>query len=362
MGKYISEAQLSGSRNSFSKDRRRRIKPREADAHRQSSDEGGADEDEGSKKTVFAAMAANLAIAATKFGAALMTGSSSMLAEGIHSVIDTFNQVMLLIGMKRAKKPADEQHPFGYGAEIYFWAFMVAIFLFALGSGFSIYEGVEGLISGESGGLESPLVALGVLFIAFCFEGYSWSVAFKEFRERRKGEGLWADFRRLKDPSVFVVLFEDSAACIGIIIAALGITLAITTGIEAFDAIGSILIGVLLGVTAILLAIEVKHLLIGETADPEIERAIQERVGGREEIVAINELRTLHLGPNDVLLTMSVDFQDDVRAGRIEEIVTEIEAEVKDAYKIVRKVYVEVQSAAGHQRFVDPREGEGAAS
>ncbi|MBP0615369.1 cation diffusion facilitator family transporter [Jiella mangrovi] len=309
---------------------------------------GGSDSSEGSKGAIIAAAGANLAIAVTKFVAALFTGSSSMMAEGFHSVIDTANQGFLLIGLAKSKKPPDEKHPFGYGAEVYFWSFLVAIFLFALGAGFSTYEGVMGLISGESE-LTSPLVALGVLFLAFCFEGYSWSVAFKEFQHRRRGEGFLRDFRNMKDPSIFVVLFEDTAACIGIVIAAIGVGLSWATGIHIFDAIGSILIGILLGVTAILLAIEVKGLIIGEAAGPEVDRFVRDHLGSKSEIAAINEMRTLHLGPSDVLLTLSVDFKDDVVSQRIESIVTETERKVRDEFPIVRKVYVEVQSQTGHR-------------
>ncbi|MCK5933191.1 MAG: cation transporter [Fulvimarina manganoxydans] len=309
----------------------------------------GEQEADGSRKAVIAAMGANLAIAVTKLVAAVFTGSSSMLAEGFHSIIDTANEGFLLIGLKRAKKPADEKHPFGYGSEVYFWSFLVAIIIFALGAGFSIFEGVEGLIAGESESINSPLVALGVLALSFCFEGYSWSVAFREFQDRRRGNGLLRDFRDMKDPSIFVVLFEDSAACLGILIAAAGVGLAWGTGIPAFDAIGSILIGVLLGVTAVLLAIEVKGLLIGEAAGPEMEERIRDRIADQPEIIGVNELRTLHLGPSDVLLTMSLDFRDDVVSQRIETIVTEIERRVRDAFPIVRRVFVEVQSQQGHQ-------------
>ncbi|MBO0662942.1 cation diffusion facilitator family transporter [Jiella sp. MQZ9-1] len=305
-------------------------------------------EDDGSKKAVYAAMFANLAIAVTKFVAAIFSGSSSMLAEGIHSVIDTANEGFLLLGLARSKKPADEKHPFGYGVEVYFWSFVVAILIFALGAGFSIFEGVEGLISGESSGLESPLIALIVLGLAFCIEGYSWTVAFKEFQQRRKGQSFFRDFRDLKDPSVFVVLFEDSAACIGVVIAAIGISLAWATGIAAFDAVGSILIGLLLAVTAILLAIETKGLLIGESAGPELEKTVHDGVKSHPAIEAVNELRTLHLGPNDVLLTMSVDFKDDVPSQDIERAVSEIEARVRDRYPMVKRVFVEVQSRSGH--------------
>lgn len=303
----------------------------------------------GSKGAVIAAAGANLAIAVTKFVAAAFTGSSSMFAEGVHSVIDTANQGFILIGLSNSRKPADAKHPFGYGAEVYFWSFLVAIFLFALGAGFSTYEGVIGILSAGEAELTSPLIALGVLFLAFCFEGYSWSVAFREFQHRRGGQGLLRDFHDMKDPAIFVVLFEDSAACIGVVIAAIGIGLSWVTGNHVFDAIGSILIGILLGVTAILLAVEVKGLLIGEAAGPEIERAIREKLGERPEILAINELRTLHLGPEDVLLTMSVDFRDDVVSQRIEAMVSEMEGRIRERFPIVRKVYVEVQSQSGHR-------------
>ena len=305
------------------------------------------------KKTVIAAMVANLAIAVTKLGAALFTGSSSMLAEGIHSIIDTANQGFLLIGLARAKKPADAKHPFGYSAEIYFWSFMVAIFIFALGSGFSMFEGIEKLLANEESAIESPIIALVVLFLSFCFEGYSWSVAFKEFNKSRRGNGWIQDFSDMKDPSIFVVLFEDSAACIGVVIAGIGISLSWATGIHMFDAIGSIVIGVLLGIVAILLAIEVKGLLIGEAAGPELEGFVRENIKDRREVIAINELRTLHLGPSDVLLTMSLDFRDGVVSQRIETIVSEIESAVRDEFPIVRKVYVEVQSKAGHEWLRD---------
>lgn len=312
---------------------------------------GNRSADEGSKGTVYAAMGANLAIAVTKMGAAIFTGSSSMLAEGIHSVIDTANQVFLLIGINRAQKPPDARHPFGYGSEVYFWSFLVAIFIFALGSGFSIFEGVEKLLEGEGGAIEAPIVALVVLFLAFCFEGYSWSVAFREFNERRRGRGLLRDFRDMKDPSVFVVLFEDTAACIGVVIAGIGITLSWLTGIHTFDAAGSIVIGILLGVVAIMLAIEVKGLLIGEAAGPELEEGVRRQVARHDEIVDINEIRTLHLGPNDILLTMSVDFRDDVMSQRVEQLVTEIDTAIRDEFAKVRKVYVEVQSQAGHRKI-----------
>ncbi|UIJ73720.1 cation diffusion facilitator family transporter [Aurantimonas sp. HBX-1] len=307
---------------------------------------------DGGNKTVIAALAANLGIAVTKFAAAAYTGSSSMLAEGIHSLVDTANQGFLLLGIHRAKKPADAAHPFGHGVEVYFWSFIVAILIFALGAGFSIYEGVVRLLEPASAAIEAPLVALGVLAVALAMEGYSLSVAYSEFgaqRDPSAANGLLADVRAMKDPTIFVVLFEDSAACIGILIAAAGIGLAWSTGIAEFDAIGSIVIGVVLAVTAVLLVVETKGLLIGEAASPAMVATIRDRVSERPEIVSVNEIRTLHLGPRDVLLTMSCDFKDDVLSQDIEAAVSEIEQRVKRAYPIVRRLYIEVQSNAGHR-------------
>ncbi|GGD39573.1 cation diffusion facilitator family transporter [Aureimonas glaciei] len=307
---------------------------------------------DGGNKTVIAALAANLGIAVTKFGAAFYTGSSSMLAEGIHSLVDTANQGFLLLGIKRASKPADAEHPFGYGVEIYFWSFIVAILIFALGAGFSIYEGVLRLME-PSHAVEAPIVALAVLAASLAMEGYSLSVAYGEFnalRDAASGNGLLADVRAMKDPTIFVVLFEDSAACIGIVIAAAGIALAWITGIAEFDAIGSIAIGVVLAVTAVLLVVETKGLLIGEAASPAMVETIRERVSQRPEIASVNEIRTLHLGPRDVLLTMSCDFEDDIPSQDIEAAVSDIEQRVKHAYPIVRRLYIEVQSKDAHRR------------
>lgn len=306
-----------------------------------------------SRTVIFAALGANLGIAVTKLAAAAYTGSSSMLAEGIHSVIDTANEGFLLLGLSRARKPADEKHPFGYGVEIYFWSFIVAILIFALGAGFSIYEGVERLIEPDAA-LEAPLVALAVLGVSFALEAYSWSVAFASFRaESDSGQGLVAALKAVKDPTIVVVLFEDTAACIGIAIAAAGITLAWATGNIAFDAIGSIVIGLVLAATSAILVVETKGMLIGEAAAPDMVETIRLRVADRPEIVAVNEIRTLHLGPKDVLLTMSCDFKDNVLSQDIEAAVSDIEAKVKARFPIVRRLYIEVQSAEAHRRSLE---------
>lgn len=311
---------------------------------------------EGTRTAILAALLANLGIAVTKFAAALYTGSSSMLAEGIHSLIDTANEGFLLLGMSRARKPADEKHPFGYGVEIYFWAFIVAVLIFALGAGFSIYEGVERLIDREAAVLKAPLVALAVLGVSLALETYSWSVAFAEFRaqsDMARGESFMAALKTMKDPTIFVVLFEDSAACIGIVIAGLSITLAWTTGIAAFDAIGSIVIGLVLAATSAILVVETKGMLIGEAASADIVETIRTRVAGRPEIAAVNEIRTLHLGPRDVLLAMSCDFEDNVPSQDIEAAISDIESKVKARYPIVRRLYITLQSGEAHRRAME---------
>ncbi len=300
-----------------------------------------------SRKTVIAALIANLAIAVTKFVAAALSGSSAMLAEGIHSLVDTGNQGFMLVGMKRAKKPADEKHPFGYGAELYFWAFIVAVLLFALGSGLSIWEGVRAILHSETSHDSVPWIPFGVLAAAFGFEGYAFLTAFSSFEKGRRNRGLIRDLRDMKDPSIFVVMCEDTAALIGIVIAAAGLALSWLTGNAIWDGAASIFIGVVLGITAIFLANEVRGLLVGESADPEIISDIREKLAARDEVVRVNEIRSIHFGPNDILLTASLDFRDDVTAGRIEAMVTEAEASIRNLHPQVRRVFLEVQSDAG---------------
>ncbi len=314
------------------------------------------EERDGSKATILAALGANGAIAVTKFIAAALSGSSAMLAEGIHSVIDTGNQAMLLLGLKRSKKPADEAHPFGYGAEIYFWSFIVAVLLFSLGAGLSIWEGVRALLHGEhSSGV--PWISFIVLALAFCFEGYSWSVALREFGHKRRGNHWWQDLKDMKDPSIFVVLCEDSAALLGILIAALGLYLTWWLDHPFWDASASILIGILLGTVAVFLANEVRKLLIGEAADPNMVRDVTDNLRARPEIEAVNEVRTIHVGPDHVLLTVSVDFADDVPSQQIEKLVTESEAHVRGKYPVIKSYFVEVQSRRGHRAMTDETDG-----
>jgi cation diffusion facilitator family transporter len=297
-----------------------------------------------SKAVVFAALAVNTAIAVTKFAAALFTGSSAMLSEGIHSLVDTGNQGLILVGMTRARRRPDARHPFGYGTEIYFWAFVVAILIFAVGAGVSLYEGVVKLR--EPHPVTDAYVNYIVLAAAFVLEGGGWLVAWQAFKARRRGRGrgVLADIRASKDPTVFTVLLEDSAAMLGIIVAAVGIALADILGEPWIDGAASIGIGVILGGIALLLAVETKGLLIGEAASPQVVRGIRKIVRETEGVLQINELLTVHFGPSDILVTVSVDFADAFDSRDVELAVTAMERAIKDAYPRVTRVFIEAQS------------------
>lgn len=304
----------------------------------------------GSKKVIYAAMIGNGLIAIAKFVGASITGSSAMLSEGIHSVVDTGNQGLLLYGIARSKRPADEQHPFGYASEIYFWAFVVAILIFSIGSGISIYEGIQKILHPHP--IEDPSINYIILGLAMVFEGVAWWIAYKEFSITKGNKGIFQAVRESKDPTVFTVLFEDTAAMLGLMVAFVGIWIAVTFEIPWMDGAASIAIGVILAGTAILLAIETKALLIGEAAAPEIVSQIRSLIEDQPAIVALNEIRTLHHGPNDVLLALSVDYDDEVPAGVVERVNTEIEMSIKDRFPMIKRLFIEVQGAASHREEV----------
>ncbi len=310
-----------------------------------------------SKAIVYAAFAGNALIAVTKFAAAAFTGSSAMLAEAIHSAVDTGNQSLLLIGMRRAARPADARHPFGYGAEIYFWAFVVAVLIFGVGAGVSIYEGVSKL--SEPHPVENIYINFIVLAFAFVFEASAWWYAWKGFSASKGRLGTLAAIVRSKDPTIFTVLLEDTAAMLGIIVAFLGILLADLTGQAWLDAAASIVIGLILAAVAALLAYETKGLLIGEAAAPAVVRALRKIVASAEGVSAINELRTLHFGPADILVAISVDFADAMSSGQVEKAVTAIEAAIKQDHPSVTRVFVEAQSPRDDKarRRKKPRKG-----
>jgi len=295
----------------------------------------------GSKKVIYAALAGNTLIALTKFIAAGITGSSAMISEGIHSLVDTGNQVLLLYGMKRAKKPADERFPFGHGKEIYFWSFVVAILIFALGAGISIYEGVIHILHPKP--VSDTFINYIVLGLAILFEGAAWLFAFKEFTAAKGKWGYIEAVQRGKDPTMFVVLFEDSAAILGLTVALVGILLADLTGILYFDGIASILIGFILGGTAVWLAYETKGLLIGEAANLPVRRGISEIVQKANYVEHVNEILTMHMGPDYILVNISIDFVDDAVAEEIENTVSKMDKEIKQRYPNVKRIFIEAE-------------------
>jgi len=298
------------------------------------------------------ALVANFGIAVAKFAAAAWTGSSAMLSEAIHSLVDTGNQGLMLFGIKRSQRPADAVHPFGYAKELYFWAFVVAVLLFSLGAGVAIYEGVDKLMNPRP--ITDPIVNYVVIGVAFLLEALSAHRAITEFNRRRGDEPVGYALRSSKDPALFTVLLEDIAALIGLTFALCGIAIAHATGSTAADAYASIMIGLLLGAVAAFMSIEIRSLIIGESASPAVRRDIQEailaEVGPGRPIRAVNEIRTTHLGPTDILVVASVDFEDDETAASIEASVSRIEATIRTHTPAVRRIFIEGQSAADHAR------------
>lgn len=315
----------------------------------------------GSKKVIYAALVGNALISVTKFVAASITGSSAMFSEGIHSLVDTGNQGLLLFGIWRSKRPADEKHPFGYASEIYFWAFVVAIMIFAIGAGISLYEGIQKTLHPHP--INDPTINYVVLGLAMAFEGVAWYIAFREFETTRGKRTIFEAVAESKDPTIFTVLFEDTAAMLGLFVAFVGIYCAQTFGIPELDGVASIVIGLILAGTAMVLARETMGLLIGEAAAPEIVTRIREIVEGNKSVVALNEIRTLHRGPNDVLLALSVDYKNNISAGKVENTNYAMELEIKKEFPVVKRLFIEVQSAAHHaeevQRAAEARKADG---
>ena len=292
----------------------------------------------GSKKVVFAALAANLGIAAAKFAGAAITGSSAMLSEGIHSVVDTGNQGLLLLGMKRSRRPADARHPFGYSREIYFWSFVVAVLLFAAGGGVAIYEGIHKIAAPEP--IESPLINYIILGIAIALELSSFTVAYREFRRASGDCSWWQAIREAKDPVTFVVLFEDTAALLGLGVALIGLALAHLLGIPELDGIASVIIGLILIVASSLLARETMGLIIGESAVHSVLADIERLIRAGEGVDGVRDINSVHLGPHDIVVTAAVDFDDRLSAAEVERSVAAICAAVRAAQADVRHLYL----------------------
>ena len=299
-----------------------------------------------SKTTIYAALAGNLAIAITKFGAAFWTGSAAMLSEAIHSTVDTGNQVLMLYGMRRSIRPATPAHPFGFGLELYFWTFVVAILIFGLGAGVSILEGIDKIRTPHP--VENVFVNYVVLGLSFLFEGATWLVALRAFRAQDQSTDLLEAVQRSKDPTVFTVLLEDSAALTGLLIAGVGLACAQIFQLPRLDGVASVLIGLVLAGVAAFLAAECKGLMLGEAADPAVRAGLRGIVTRHPGVHGVNEVLTMHFGPRDVLAAISLDFDDALPAEAAERATSNIEREIKAAFPQVRRIFVEVQSRAGH--------------
>jgi cation diffusion facilitator family transporter len=297
-------------------------------------------------KAVIAALLANAGIALAKFVGFLITGSASMLAESIHSVADSGNQGLLLLGGKRARRQADEEHPFGYGRERYFWAFIVALVLFSLGGAFAIFEGVEKIRHPHE--LESPAVAIGILLFAVALETYSFRTAIVEANKIRGDATWWQFIRRSKNPELPVVLLEDLGAEIGLLIALAAVSTALVTDDAIYDGIGTLSIGVLLTGIAIVLAVEMKSLLLGETASPDVQSRIRATFEADADVERLIHMRTQHLGPDELLVCAKIDFADGLSVPDLARAVNRVESSVRAAVPEARMIYVEpdVLSAA----------------
>jgi cation diffusion facilitator family transporter len=297
-----------------------------------------------SPTAVYAAIAGNLAIAIAKFVAAAFTGSSAMLSEGIHSIVDTGNGGLILFGIRMSKRPADKSHPFGYGKELYFWTLIVAILIFAIGGGMSVYEGITHLKHPTP--IDNPIWNYAVLGFAMFFEGYAWSVAFKAFSADRKGKGIWQALRESKDPTVFTVLFEDSAAMLGLVIAFLGVFLGRQLNMPQLDGIASIIIGVILSVVAMLLAYESRGLLVGEGADEKVVERMRRLIAQDAAIDHVGRLLTMYFGPHEVLLNVEVQFNPGLSGRELEMAVDRMEKNIRTKFPFVKRIFIEAETLA----------------
>jgi cation diffusion facilitator family transporter len=295
-----------------------------------------------SKTAVYGALVGNVLVAATKLGAALWTGSASMMSEAIHSFVDTGNEILLLYGMRRASLRPDVVHPLGYGRELYFWSFIVALLIFALGAGVSIYQGVLHVRQPES--ISDPHVNYVVLALAFVFEGISWLISLRQFRASKGDLGYYEAFRRSKDPPSFMVLFEDSAALVGILVAAGGTYGASALAMPVLDGIASILIGMVLGAVSVLLARESKSLLIGERADARLGESLLRIAAAEQGVESANGVLTTQLAPDQIVAALSIDFEDALTAGDVEAIVQRIEENARAAHPNVVALFVKPQT------------------
>ncbi len=295
-----------------------------------------------SKKAIYAALVGNSLIAISKFWAAAYTGSSAMFSEAIHSVVDTGNQWLLLYGLKRSKRPADKTHPFGYGMEVYFWSFVVAILIFGLGAGISINEGISKVKNPHP--VNDPFINYIVIGVSIVFEAAAFAFAYKEFYKTKGAQSLIKAVRASKDPAIFTVLFEDFAALVGLLVAGVAIYLGDVLHMPVLDGIASIAIGLILAFTASCLAFECKGLLMGESASETVLTGIKNIIADESHVLHINEILTMHLGPRDILLNLSLDFKDNLSSNNVETTISKLELGIKEKFPEIKRVFIEAQN------------------
>lgn len=293
----------------------------------------------GSKIAIYGAIGANVAIAVSKFVAAFFTGSSAMLSEGIHSVVDTGNEWLLLLGLKRSQRPADEQRPFGYGRDLYFWSFVVSICIFAIGGGMSIYEGISHLRHPSP--MVDPKWNYIVLGLAFLFDGASFLLARRTFNAARGKRSFWSAFRHSKDPATFVVLFEDTADLLGLIVAFLGVFLSHQLQNPYLDGIASLIIGLILIAIAILLIRESQSLLLGETAEPALLKQLTDLAQADEAVTRVATPMTAYLSPNDILVVLRAEFQPELSAEQVTKAIGRLTQTIQARHAEVKHLYIQ---------------------
>ena len=304
-----------------------------------------------SKIAIYGAIGANVAIAVTKFVVAGVTGSSAMLSEGIHSAVDTFNGILLLIGLRLSHRPATPEHPFGHGKELYFWSLIVAVLIFGLGGGVSFYEGVQHIRNPEP--MRDPMWNYIVLAAAFVFEGTSFAIALKQFIGQTIGQPFWMALHRSKDPTTYTVLAEDAAALVGLLVAATGIYASHRLNMPALDGAASVVIGVLLVGVAVLLIRESRGLLIGEGIRPETAREIRSLALALPGVNGVGEILSMYIGPDDALVTIDLDFDGGTATDQAAATISTLQREVRARYPMIKRLFIEAGS---------PPESDGASS
>lgn len=305
-----------------------------------------------SKLAIHGAIVANMAIAATKLIVAGITGSSAMLSEGIHSSVDTFNGILLLVGIRLSQRPATPEHPFGHGKELYFWSLIVAVLIFGLGGGVSFYEGVQHIRHPQP--LLDPTWNFVVLGVAAVFEGISFAIALRQFLRQAGGAPFWETIRRSKDPTTYTVLAEDSAALVGLAIAALGIWLSHRLAMPALDGVASLLIGLLLAVVATFLTWQSRDLLIGEGIRPETARALREMALDVARVRDVGRILSMYVGPDDALVTMDLDFDEGTAVADAALAIADLERQVRERFPVIKRLFIESGTAPHLQRWSRP--------